>query len=97
MSTATDRQRLRQAEQTVSALELACEQAYRRGFAQGAFITLRQARQGYSEARLARWFEAVTRWRYNLRWVRNVYSNEQFKAEPPELPELAHPAGRAGK
>ena len=97
MSSATDRQMHRQAEQTVSALELACEQAYRRGFAQGAYLALRQVRQGHSEARLARWFESVTRWRYNLRWVKAVYTNEQFKALPPELPELARPAGRAGK
>lgn len=88
MSAMTERQCLKQAIATVSALELQAEQAYRRGFHQGAYIALRQVEQGHTERRLKAWLADVFKWRHNLRWVKNVYGNEHFKRCPPELPVL---------
>jgi hypothetical protein len=87
-------QRIKQAMAELSALELQAEQAYRRGFHQGAHIALRQVEQGHSERRLKTWLADVFNWRHNLRWVKNVYSNEHFKSCPPELPAPAKRADR---
>lgn len=42
------------------------EAAYRRGYAQGAYIALEAYREGIAQRRIYSWYNAVVSWRYAL-------------------------------
>ena len=42
------------------------EKAYRRGYAQGAYIAIEAYKEGIAQSRIDKWFNAVVRWRYAM-------------------------------
>ena len=66
----------------------AIEQAYRRGFTQGAYMAHFQARDGFTHEQLVKWRNALEHWRFNLRFEKTPdlkkTSWPHWKS-PPEL------------
>jgi hypothetical protein len=61
---------------------LTAEEAYRRGFAQGAHYVMREVDNGRSMKALRTWWHRIVRWRYALQRVRNIPT---YWALPPEM------------
>ncbi len=63
------------------------EEAYRRGFAQGAHVALEQVEDGHPPQRLQRWAREVDRWRSALAATGTPDSFNGWRC-PPELPAV---------
>jgi hypothetical protein len=70
------------------------ERAYRRGYAQAAFIATEQLRDGYTLADLVRWHKGIDKWRYNQGRDHRGYKCARCWTLPPDLPEMAKRGGR---
>ncbi len=61
------------------------ERAYRRGYTQAAYLTLKYVNEGHKPAALQSWYEKVFNWRCNLNGER-VPGYLQCYRLPPEMP-----------
>lgn len=63
------------------------ERAYRRGYSQGVFMTLRNINDGHEMSALEAWYLKVFKWRYRLNEER-VPAYLYLYPMPPEMPNV---------